>query len=344
MVCRVARRAAARGDQPKRPTRRRGLPHRGAGELARRPRCLRAWGPARSRRGHGRGSADRKPYRRPRPRLDRVRLSRARVSAAPVHRGSGRAPRALPQGDRPATVDDHLRPGARGARRRRIAGAAAGPLPGRTGGVRRRRRDRHRRLPAGLYRRGRAHRRRGVARCARPADLRAAAERARRAGTRHARLVYRARTAVRQRREVPDGRRRGGQRSSAPGSGPRARLPHEHDAPRPRRGEGADARQARRQHPPHQVPDRSRPRARRERAQRARPAAASGQGRPVAERESGVRRTDRTTHGAAAHATRDGRRPGAAEPRAVVPAPGGRGRHRSPAGAARDPRVESLWI
>src|SRR5882672_12525809 len=159
-----------------------------------------------------------------------------------------------------------------GARRRRIAGAAARPLPGRTGGVRRRRRDQHRRLPAGLYRRGRAHRRRAAARCSQPAELRADAERARRAGARPARLVYRARTAVRQRREVPDGRRRGRQRSSAPASGARTRFPHEHDPPRPRRREGAVVRPARRQHSPHPVPDRSRPRAQRERAQRARPA------------------------------------------------------------------------
>ena len=58
-------------------------------------------------------------------------------------------------------------------------------------------------------------------------------QRARRAGARHARLVHRARTAVRQRREVPDGRRSRRQRSAAAPPGLQAALPAEHDAPPP---------------------------------------------------------------------------------------------------------------
>jgi hypothetical protein len=44
-------------------------------------------------------------------------------------------------------------------------------------------------------------------------------------------------------------------------------------------------------------------------------------GRAIAEREPRVRGTDGPAHGAAPHAARDRRRVGAAEPRAVVPAP-----------------------
>ncbi|HEV8614312.1 MAG TPA: hypothetical protein VGU22_02360 [Methylomirabilota bacterium] len=64
----------------------------------------------------------------------------------------------------------------------------------------------------------------------------------------------------------------------------------------------------------------------------------------LTERESRVRGTDRPAHGAAHHAPRNRRRVGAAEPRAVVPAPYDRCRNRPPAGAARVPRAESLRV
>src|SRR2546422_228413 len=60
------------------------------------------------------------------------------------------------------------------------------------------------------------------------------------------------------------------------------------------------------------------------------------------EREPRIRGTDWPADGAAHHAARDRRRVGAAQPRAVVPAPHDRGRDRPPAGAACDPRAQSL--
>ena len=136
--------------------RRRGLPYRGASQLERRARRFRARDPAGSgprRRPH---APDREPHYRRRSRVDRVRLPGARVSAPPVHRGSRRAPRAVPEGDRAAALVDHLRPVHGRPHHRRVPGATAGFLPGRSFGMRARRRHRDRRLPDGVHRRGRA--------------------------------------------------------------------------------------------------------------------------------------------------------------------------------------------
>src|SRR5205814_1104346 len=95
-------------------------------------------------------------------------------------------------------------------------------------------------------------------------------QRARGARAWHAGLLYRARTTVRPRREVPDGRGSGRQRSAAAPSGPSTPLPPEHDLPQPRRREGNDIRRARGEYGPHPVPDRSRPRSRRLRREDAR--------------------------------------------------------------------------
>ena len=111
---------------------------------------------------------------------------------------------------------------------------------------------------------------RAAARCARPGrrSTRLLNERVR-AGARHARLVHRARTAVRQRREVPDGRRSGRQRSAAAPSRAATRATSLNMMYRPPDLEhGAESRPARGQHRPHPVPDRSRPRPHRRRDQR----------------------------------------------------------------------------
>src|SRR5438105_772194 len=78
--------------------------------------------------------------------------------------------------------------------------------------------------------------------------------------------------------------------------------------------------------------------------QRARAPAAPIEGRSLAEREPRIRGTDWPADGAAHHAARDRRRVGAAQPRAVVPAPHDRGRDRPPAGAACDARAQSLRL
>jgi hypothetical protein len=69
-----------------------------------------------------------------------------------------------------------------------------------------------------------------------------------------------------------------------------------------------------------------------------------GEGRAVAERESGVRGAHRAPHGAADDAPRDRRCVGSAEPRAGLPAQDDRGRHGPSARPARGARAQPLRL
>ncbi len=226
----AARAVTTPRDQPPGRAWRRALPDICARELAGRPRRLRPRHPARPGTGRRDVASDRQPHRIRRPRVDLVRLPRARVPAAPVHRGSGRAPRAVPEGSRPAALDHHLRPVDGRPHRGGLAGAAARPVSGRPVRMRPGGRGRHRRLPHSVHRGGRTDLGRAALRSARPRGLQ---PRARRGGhgARHAGIVHRAWTAVRQRREVPDGRRSGRQRSAAAARWSDATLPAEHRVP-----------------------------------------------------------------------------------------------------------------
>ena len=102
-------------------------------------------------------------------------------------------------------------------------------------------------------------------------------------------------------------------------------------------GAGPDTRElfARREHRAHPVSDRPRPRRCRGRAQRQGASHHATRGGAVTEREPGVRRADRSHHGAGARDSRDGRWARAVEFAAGVPAPDSGGRHGPSARPAR---------